>query len=162
MPIRWKLFRIGCILHMILTGLALLETVFSFFIQANWPAVVKICVFVAILFLVSLGLNLVNQNYPDEPVAGTQKKAYNRLFLVNFLFLSFLFGFVIGEYRQLAEIAELTSRDIGSFPFHVYLALIAYFLLLVFQMITLFGLYALRIELASNFSKRKFDFEKTN
>ena len=162
MPSRWKLFRILCILQLIAAGLAMLETVFSFFIFANWTAVVKLCVYVAILLLASLGLTLVNQNYPDEPVSGRQKKSFNRLFIINFLFLSFVFGFVIREARDLAELAELIGKERLSFPFHLYLPLLFYVFLLIFQMLLLFGLYKLRLELALNFSKRKFDFESVS
>lgn len=162
MPTRWKLFRVLCILQMIAAGLAVLETIFSFFIYANWPALVKICVHVAIMFLASLGLNLVNQNYPDEPVAGRQKKTFNRLFLINFLFLSFLFGFVIGEFRDISDLAILIGKDRLSLPFRLYFGLIFYLILLLFQMLILFGLFTLRVELAANFSKRKFDFEEVS
>ena len=41
------------------------------------------------MLLCILGINLVNNNYPEEPVEGRQKKVFNRVFLVNFVLLTF-------------------------------------------------------------------------
>jgi ABC-type multidrug transport system permease subunit len=161
MPARWKLFRTICIIQMIAAAFNELDVLLSFFRHATWSSIIGLIVFLAILFLTILGVNLVNHNYPDEPVEGKQKKNFNRLFLVNFLFLAFLFGFVIAEFRSLSQLASLSSQQLFDLPASIFLMLINYMLILVFQLGILYGLYKLRIELHANFMKREFEFEKS-
>lgn len=161
MPARWKLFRAICIIQMIGAAFNELDVLFGFFRHASWSSVIGLIVFLAILLLTILGINLLNHNYPDEPVEGKQKKSFNRLFLINFLFLAFLFGFVIAEFRSLSQLASLSSRQLFDLPFSIFLMLITYSVMLVLQLAILYGLYKLRLELSENFVKRKFEFEKT-
>jgi len=106
-----------------------------------------------------LGINLVNNNYPDEPVQDVQKKTFNRTFLLNFLLLSFLFAFVVAEFRELKQLAAFTNKSLFQLPLDFFITLIAYLLMLLLQLAILYGLYKLRLELYSNFMNRKFDFE---
>lgn len=161
MPIRWKLFRTICIVQMIAAAFNELDVLFNFFRYASWSGVIGLILFLAILLLTILGVNLVNNNYPDEPVEGNQKKSFNRLFLVNFLFLAPLFGFVIAEFRSLTQLAHLTSKQLFDLPFSIFLMLIAYLGMLILQLIILYGLYKLRLELYANFMRRKFEFERS-
>lgn len=159
MPARWKLFRAICIIQLIAAAFNELDVLFSFFRHASWSSVVGLFVFLAILLLSILGLNLLNRNYPDEPVEGKQKKNFNRLFLINFLFLAFLFGYVFAEFRSLSQLASLSSKQLFDLPFSIFLMLITYSAMLVLQLAILYGLFKLRIELSDNFRKRKFEFE---
>lgn len=160
MPVRWKFFKTICILQMIAAAFNELDILFNFFRQATWGGLVGLLVFLAILLMTILGVNLVNQNYPDEPVEGRQKKNFNRLFLLNFLFLAPLFGYVIAEFRSLSQLANLSSRQLFELPFTIFLMFITYIAVLVMQLFILYGLYKLRIELYVNFRKREFDFER--
>ena len=161
MPLRWKLFRALCIVQMIAAAGNLLERLFSFFQYPSWGAVISLLVYTAILLLSILAINLLNNNYPDEPVEGTQKRSFNRLFLVNFLLLACLFGFIISEYRSLQKIAALVRLDLFALPPGVFVMLAVHVFVLILQLILLYGLYQLRVELYTNFTKRKFEFEKT-
>jgi hypothetical protein len=159
MSLRWKLFRAICIVQMIAAAVILLETLFNFFRYALWSGVIGLVVYTAMLLLTILAVNLLNNNYPDEPIEGRQKKNFNRLFLINFLFLAFLFGFIIGEYKSLIKLADATNQGMFSMPAGIFIMLVIYILLLIFQLVILYGLYKLRLELYSNFTKRKFEFE---
>lgn len=160
MPLRWKIFRTLCIIQLLVASLMALTHIFSFFRFIAFSNIAGLGLFTGILFLCVLGINLLNNNYPDEPVEGTIKKNFNRTFLLNFLLLSVLFGFVVAEYRGLVDIAALFRRDISSLDASFYLMLIAYVITLILQLAILYGLYRLRLELYDNFLKRKFDFEK--
>ncbi|HKZ67206.1 MAG TPA: hypothetical protein VJ111_12650 [Chitinophagaceae bacterium] len=159
MPLHWKLFRTICIIQLIAAAFNSLDTLFNFFIQASWSGLIGLALFLAIMFLTILAIHLLNNNYPDEPVKDKQKKSFNRLFLVNFLFLTFLFGFIIAEFRSLTHLASLTGKTLFEFPFAIFLMLLVYVGMLILQLLILYGLYKLRLELYANFMKRKFDFE---
>lgn len=161
MPIRWKLFRAICIVQMIAAAVNVLDILFTFFRYASWSGLIGLIVFTAILLLTILAVNLLNNNYPDDPVEGKQKKNFNRLFLINFLFLAFLFGFIIAEFRSLNKLSMSLSVDFYSLPLGIFLMLFVYFIVLILQLTILYGLYKLRLELYSNFMKRKFEFEKS-
>ena len=160
MPIRWKLFRAICIVQMIAAAVNVLDILFTFFRYASWSGLIGLSLFTAILLLTIVAVNLVNNNYPDNPVEGRQKKSFNRLFLINFLFLAFLFGFIIAEFRSLNKLSISLSVDFYSFPPGIFLMLFVYAAMLVLQLLILYGLYKLRLELYANFMKRKFEFEK--
>ena len=137
----------------------LLEALANFFLHLSFGSIVGLALFTAIMLLCILGINLVNNNYPEEPVQDKQKKVFNRLFVLNFLFLAFLFGFIFREYREINEFSLSTGKDFFDLPFSLFIMLIAYVWMLLFQLVILYGLYRLRLELYANFIKRKFEFE---
>lgn len=161
MPIRWKIFRMICIAQLLAASVNILQRLFYFFINFSFSNVAGLVLFVAIMLLCILAINLVNNNYPEEPIEGRQKKVFNRLFLLNFILLTFMFGFIIAEVRRLNLFAE--NLDIAFFqvPLSLFLMLLIYLSMLILQLIILYGLYRLRLELYSNFMKRKFEFEKS-
>lgn len=159
-PLRWKIFRIVCILQLLAATGRGMETLFYLLPSISFSEIAALLVFTAILLLCLLGVNIVNNNLPDEPVQGSQKKRFNRLFILNFLFLAILFGFVIADIRSLKEIILLTGRHVTQLPTGIYLPLATDSIILFFQLLILLGLARLRIELEANFSRRKFEFEK--
>ena len=161
MPLRWKIFRIICIVQLLAASVNALEKLFYVFINFSFSNIIGLLLFIAIMLLCILGINLVNNNYPEEPVAGRQKKTFNRLFLLNFVLLTFLFGFIIAEIRSLNQFAGNLGTTFFEIPFSLLLIVLVYIAMLILQLIILYGLYQLRLELYSNFMKRKFEFEKT-
>ncbi|MGZ8525109.1 MAG: hypothetical protein ACXWV1_11810 [Chitinophagaceae bacterium] len=161
MPLRWKLFRAICIVQMLAAAVNVLDILFNFFLYASWGGLIGLALFTSIMLLTILGVNLINNNYPDNPIEGKQKKSYNRLFIINFLFLTFLFGFIVAEFRSLNKLANTTGKYLSDLPLGIFVMLIVYTCMLLFQLIILYGLYKLRVELYSNFTKRKFDFERS-
>jgi hypothetical protein len=117
-------------------------------------------VFLFVILLAIFAINTLNNNYPDKPVEGSQKKTFNRLFLVNFIFLSLLFGFLISEFRLVNRLATITKKSIWELPVQFLLTLFLYTSTIIFQLIILYGLYTLRQVLYTNFRKQKFEFER--
>jgi hypothetical protein len=132
----------------------------NFFRSGGFSELARLILFVFIFMLTILALNIINNNYPDTPVTGKQKTNFNRLFLLNFLFLVFLFGIIIAEYRELSSVAALFGRTVFQLPFNLYIPFFIHLLILFFQLAILYGLYELRRELYFNFMKKKFEFEK--
>jgi hypothetical protein len=159
MSFGWKIFRLICVLQMAISALILFTTLFDFFRSPSFGDVFKLLLFLLTIMLSILAVNTLNNNYPDTPVTGNQKKNFNRLFLLNFIFLAVLFGLIIAEYRQVSEIAELFNRHVLQLKFSYYVTLLGYVAVLIFQFVILYGLYELRRILYMNFRKKKFEFE---
>jgi hypothetical protein len=160
MPLRWKLFRIVCILQMLLSSLFTIMALIELFENSHFSDFISILLFLLIFLQTILAIHILNSNYPDVPVAGKQKTNFNRLFLLNFLFLVFLFGIIFAEYRNLNTIATFIGKPVFDLPFRLFIYLIGGVITLIFQFIILYGLYELRRELYFNFRKKEFDFEK--
>jgi hypothetical protein len=155
----WKLYRIVCVLQMIAAAFILFSTLFDFFRHASFADVFKLILFLLVMLLSIFAVNLLNSNYPETPVTGNQKKSFNRLFLLNFIFLAVLFGLIIAEYRTLKLYAILLNKPMLKLQFASFIMLLGYIVVLIFQFIILYGLYDLRRLLYVNFNKKKFDFE---
>ena len=160
MPLRWKLFRIVCILQMLSASVFAIIGLINLFKSGGFSAIITILLFSLIFLQTILAINILNNNYPDTPVTGRQKTNFNRLYLLNFLFLVFLFGFIFSEYRQLHSLSVLIGKSIFELPFEFFIYLITHLIILIFQFIILYGLYQLRRELYFNLMKKQFDFEK--
>lgn len=160
MTLSWILFRIVCFFQTAIAAFVVLSSVFGFVQYPSFTEVARALLFMLVLMLAIFGINLLNNNYPDKPIEGGQKTAFNRLFLLNFVFLAFQFGFVFAEYRSANRYAQLLDTAIYKIPFYLLISLITYIVTLIFQLIILYGLYELRRLLYDNFKKKKFDFEK--
>ena len=132
----------------------------EFFTSRTLGGFLSILLFLFIFLLTILAINILNNNYPNVPITGRQKTNFNRLFLINFLFLVFLFAMIFAEYRALNELAKFINRPLFKLPFEVFISVISAVVTLIFQLIILYGLYQLRRELYFNFIKKEFDFEK--
>ena len=161
MPVKWKLFRVVCILQMLSSSVFTIIALINLFQEASFPTFVMVILSLFIFLLTILAVDIVSNNYPDVPVAGKQKSNFNRLFLINFLFLVFLFGLIFAEYRQLKTLAEFLDKPLYALPGKFFISITINIITLVFQFIILYGLYQLRRELYSNFLKKKFEFEKS-
>jgi hypothetical protein len=131
-----------------------------FFESGSFSSFIRILLYLIIFLQTILAVNIINNNFPDTPVTGRQKTNFNRLFLLNFLFLVFLFGLVFAECRQLNALTQITGKSIFELPFEWCMFLVIHITMLIFQFIILYGLYQLRRELYFNFMKKEFDFEK--
>jgi hypothetical protein len=160
MPVRWKLFRIVCLLQMLSASFFTIVSLISFFQSFRFAVFIRVVLFLLILMLSIIAVNILNSNYPDVPVTGRQKNNFNRLFLLNFIFLIFLFGILFGDIRQLNFFSGLTGRRVFQLPLRLFTEPAINFITLVFQLIILYGLYVLRRELYINFRNKQFEFEK--
>jgi hypothetical protein len=156
----WKAFRVVCMLQMLIAAFYMISYTVKLFVFGSGFYFLEIIFFVLIGALAVLGMSLLNTNYPDRPVMGKQKSAFNWLFLANFLLIAYLFGLVFAEYRGLRFFAILSGRSVFGLPPRSLFPLFLRFIILIFQFIILFGMYSLRLELHRNFfEKNQFEFE---
>lgn len=160
MKISWQLYRLICLLQMLATTFFTFTSLISLFNTGRMYYFLATIFFVLMAALAIFGLNLVNTNYPDKPVAGKQKNVFNWLFLANFFLLIFLFGLFFAEYRSLGLLRSITGGSLFSLPFRFLVPLLTKTAILIFQLIILYGLFNLRRELYRNFFVNKqFEFE---
>jgi hypothetical protein len=162
MPVKWKIFRIICVLQMLASSVFGLLALMDMLKDFGFGNLVKVILYVFIFLLTVLAMNVINNNYPDTPVTGNQKSNFNWLFLLNFLFLVFLFGIIFAEFRDIRLIALLMGRDIFDLPVGVFTSLFINLGILILQFYLLYGMYDLRRELYFNFRRKEFEFEKEN
>ena len=141
----WKLFRVVCIIQMIVVSLELILSVGGLFSQKFFfYSVFSTLIYFVILVFLYQGLSLINYNYPDTPLSPRQKKSFNWLFLLNFLLIAFLFGQIVNEWRTTIPIWKILSgAGLSDYLFYGYSFLIAN-LLFIFHIIFLGGMYNLR------------------
>jgi hypothetical protein len=161
MPLKWKIFRIICVFQMLSSSVLTIMAIVRFFEAKGFYTAIVVILFVLVFLLSLLAINILGSNYPDKPITGRQKNNFNRLFLLNFLFLVFLFGIIFAEWRDLRAIANLTGQPMLNLPSRLFFYLGANLLVLILQLTMFYGLYHLRLELYRNFMKDKFDFEKS-
>jgi hypothetical protein len=159
MPLSWKFYRIVCILQMVSSSIIMMSTLFRSFQYPNFTDIARLVLFLLILLLAIFAINTLNNNYPETPITGPQKRTFNRLFLLNFIFLAVLFGFIIAGIKSINELAVLLGKPVVQLPFTALMTVTVYIVTLVFQFIILYGLYNLRRILYSNFMKQEFEFE---
>lgn len=157
----WKAFRVVCLLQMLIAVYYVFEHTIKLFVSGSAFYFLEAIFFALIGALAVLGMSLLNANYPDRPVMGKQKAAFNWLFLVNFLLIAYLFGLLFAEYRGLRLYTFFLNMSVLGLPARLLMPLLVRFAILVFQFIILFGLYSLRLELHRNFfEKNQFEFEE--
>jgi hypothetical protein len=117
--------------------------------------------FIAILPIITF--NISNNYFPDKIIEGTQKKNFNRIFLINFLLISFLFGFVFQDFKNYKNSVKISH----TFPVEEnYKPLVSYLLsliisctMLIFHFSILYGHYWIRRYINNNADRKQFDFE---
>jgi hypothetical protein len=161
MPLRWKLFRLVCVLQILLVvGIGGYSFIMIFLSGSHFYYFLNAIAFVMMMLLANLGLGVLTNNYPDEPIVDAQKSRFNWLFLLNFLLISFSSAHIVAEYRFLNEISVF-SESITRLPIKLLGQLILYLFIFIFHLIILYGLFFLRREIYANYLQKKFEFEKT-
>lgn len=160
MPINWQLFRIVCVLQILLTTYFFFTSLVYFMNGNGFSLLLESVGYAIVGSLAIFALNTLNTNYPDKPVARKQKSYFNWLFLLNFLLLAFLFAIFFSAYRSYRVFISLYGTA-ENLPDRLKLLLIAVCSLLIFQFVILYGLYIMRRMFYSNYATAKqFDFEK--
>ena len=152
--------RIICILQ---TLIAIVQCFTSLFgvLMGSFMMLLQAIAFGFIAALPILTFTVYNNNYPDKLIEGRQKKNFNRIFLINFLLIAFLFGFVFRDYRD----GILQSRTLGvgsGFDLVFFIPFIISCCTLIFHFSILYGLYWLRRQINNTISSKQFDFEDEN
>ena len=154
------MLRIICILQTLMAIVQCLTSLFGV-LMGSFMMLLQAIAFGFIAALPILTFTVYNNNYPDKLIEGRQKKIFNRIFLINFLLIAFLFGFVFRDYRD----AILQSRTLGvgsGFDLVFFIPFIISCCTLIFHFSILYGLYWLRRKINNNVSRKQFDFEDEN
>ena len=101
---------------------------------------------------------IISNNFPDKPIEGKQKKNFNRLFLLNFLLIAFLFGFIFYDYKEAISLSDSLGTPYPVFFINFFISV----MMLVFHFCILFGLYWLRNHINLHADPQQFDFEMQN
>lgn len=162
MPFGWQIFRIICLLQMLATTYYSFISLISLFNGNGIYYLFETIAFAIIAIFAIFALNLLNNNYPDKPVAGKQKAAFNWLFLLNFLLLIFLFAHFFAAFRSLREITDqLRLPSLVDAPTSAWMPPIMFSAILFLHLVLIYGLYILRRLLFINFfSRQQFEFEE--
>lgn len=160
MPLQWKLFRVICALQILLTlSESGISTIWLFISNNPVYYFINASAYILMLLLAVLGLNIINNNYPDHPIVDVQKNRFNWLFILNFLLLSFSSGHLIAQYRALNRLYFFTG-SLKSLPYSDLLTFFMYLFNFIFHIIILYGLFFLRRLIYNNYLQKKFEFEK--
>ena len=118
----WKLFRIVCIIQMILVALQLMISFSNFFNTGFFfITLVKVVLYAGVFVFVYMGLSLINYNFPDIPLTVRQKRFFNWLFIINFLLIAFLFAEVVNRWWVIPLLIELKGH-ISTYLFFYWLS----------------------------------------
>lgn len=150
--------RIICIIQLIL---AIFQCFFSLigFLSGQFVFLVQAIAFGLIAVLPIFTIVLISNNFPDKIIAGNQRKKFNRIFLVNFLLSTFLFGFFFKDLRYVKAIANDVAIPVYDLGIFFLGGLLISFTMLVFHFFILYGLYWLRNHINYNANRKQFDFE---
>jgi len=162
MPFKWKLLGLVCILQMLVTVFFSISSLIRFFQYGVFILLFQFIAFALMSWLAILAINILNNNYPDKPIAGNQKRIFNWLFLINFLLIAFLFGLVFSEYRNLKSLAQAMKRPVFSLGIESTTGLIINLIMLIFHFTILYALYFLRRIIYQNFIGHQFEFENND
>ena len=159
MSFGWQVFRIICLLQMLATTLYTFSNLTNLFNKGQFQYFLEAIAFGLLGALSVFALSVLNSNYPDKPISGSQKTTFNWLYLLNFLLLAFLFGLFFSSINSLQETATLVGRGIFSLPISEWVPTLIWTGILLFHFIILYGLYILRRLLFMNHHLQQQDFE---
>ena len=155
------MLRIICIIQALMAIVQCFTSLFGLLTGGGFMSLLQAIAFGFIAALPILTFTIYNNNYPDKLIEGRQKKNFNRIFLINFLLIAFLFGFVFRDYRDSIFQSRSLGLRAGS-----YLVFFIPFIIscctLIFHFSVLYGLYWLRQQINNNLSSKQFDFEEEN
>ena len=115
LSVSWKIFRVISIIQLVLVAFKLmLALVGLVYLKTPLYSLLSAIVYGTIFFFVYQGLSLLNYNFPDVPLTLKQKKLFNRLFVVNFLLITFLFAEVVSNWWMVPLIANSVNARISS------------------------------------------------
>jgi hypothetical protein len=155
------LLRIICVIQLILGVFQCFSSLIGF-LSGQFVFLFQAIAFGLIALLPIFTVVLIGTNFPDHVIAGKQRKNFNRIFLVNFLLIAFLFGFFFKDLRHVQAIAKAAATPFYQLHIVFLGGLLISFIMLVFHFLILYGLYWLRSHINYNASRKQFDFERQN
>src|SRR5436189_5707498 len=94
------ILRIICIIQILIATFLCLSSFIGLLMRGELILVLSVIAFGFIAALPILAFTTYNMYYPDKLIEGKQKKYFNRIFLINFLLIAFLFVFIFRDYRD--------------------------------------------------------------
>jgi hypothetical protein len=112
----WKIFRVISIIQLVMVSLqAMLALVDLFFYNSTiWYSLAGVVIYSVMFFFIYQGLSLLNDNFPDVPLTDKQKLLFNRLFLINFLLIAWLFAKVVNNWWVIPFVSEVNKSPVLS------------------------------------------------
>jgi len=155
------ILRIVCIIQILISTFLCLSSFIGLLISGDLILLLSVTAFGFIAVLPIFTFAVFNRNYPDKLIEGRQKKYFNRIFIINFLLIAFLFGFVFSNY-QTATLQSTSMNEGSGTDLVVFIPFIISCCILIFHFSILYGLYWLRRQINNNVSSKQFDFEEEN
>lgn len=155
------ILRILCILQTLIAIVLCFMSLFGLLTGGGLMSLLQAMAFGFIAALPIMTFMICNNNYPDKLIEGKQKRNFNRIFLINFLLIAFLFGFVFRDYRDAVNQSKLLGLESGPWLIF-FIPFIISCCVLLFHFGILYGLYWLRQHINNNVSRKQFDFEDEN
>jgi cytochrome bd-type quinol oxidase subunit 2 len=155
------ILRIVCIVQILIAIFLCLSSFTGLLMDGGIMLLLQTIAFGFIAALPIFTFTIYNINYPDKIIEGRQKKNFNRIFLINFLLIAFLFGLVFRDYREAIFYSSLPGFRTRPY-FVFFLPFTISCLILVFHFSILYGLYWLRRHINNNVNGKQFDFEDGN
>lgn len=141
----WKVFRIICICQLVLVAFQGMFTISRLLSDKNiLMHLIELIVYSGVFVFVYQGLSILNYNYPNIPLSVKQKRSFNILYLVNFLFIAILFARVVNTWWSIPMlIMEADMIHIASWFFFIVWFLFPS-LIFIIHLIFLTGMFKLR------------------
>ena len=157
------ILRIVCIIQILIAVFQCISSLTGLVLNGEFIFLLQSIAFAFIAILPIVTFNISNNFFPDKLIEGRQKKNFNRIFLINFLLISFLFGFVFQDYknyRNSVKISHIVSIAGVYRPRVSYLiSFIISCVMLIFHFSILYGHYWMRRYINNNANPKQFDFE---
>ena len=157
------ILRIVCIIQILIAIFQCLSSFTGLVLNGEFIFLLQSIAFAFIAILPIITFNISNNFFPDKLIEGRQKKNFNRIFLINFLLISFLFGFVFQDFKDYRNAVKLShSFSVAT----VYRPPVAYLIsfifscaMLILHFSILYGHYWMRRYINNNANRKQFDFE---
>ena len=157
------ILRIVCIIQILIAVFQCISSLTGLVLNGEFIFLLQSIAFALIAILPIITFNISNNFFPDKLIEGRQKRNFNRIFLINFLLISFLFGFVFQDfknYRNSVKISHIVSIAGVYRPRVSYLiSFIISCVMLIFHFSILYGHYRMRRYINNNANRKQFDFE---
>ena len=146
----WKIFRVICILQLVLVATQLMLSIVGIFYNyAIFYNIVEVILYSSVFFFVYLGFSILNYNFPDTPLSDKQKSQFNWLYIINFLLIAYLFAQVVNKWWILPVLQEAENIKFLSwlnFASPLLLSMVIFF----FHLLLLAGMFRMRRVLHQN------------
>ena len=157
------ILRIVCIAQILIAVFRCLSSFTGLVLEGEFIFLLQSIAFVFIAILPIITFNISNNFFPDKLIEGRKKKNFNRIFLINFLLIAFLFGFVFLDFKDYRNAVKLShASSIAAIYSHRVSYLISFIIscaMLIFHFSILYGHYWMRRYINNNANRKQFDFE---